>query len=222
MAQFLNGPPEASRRELIWFTAAGLLAFLVGTAFRLAEVTGQGLFRMFGTFLMVILGYCGTRGIREMYARESADEVRTALEQAPGAVLPKPQIPTEEGLLRPAWLWAGPRGLVAIFLSDRTLGPKKLPGALARAEERSREILGLLDAALGNVLDGALSDAVPWAEVTTVLTRQTGVPEPNNIGEARVHLLDPKGFRHYLRSAGPQPLSDDDAQTLLKRISGAT
>ncbi len=217
MARFLNGPARETRWEMVWFAATGFFAFAIGTTFRLAEATGQGLFRMFGTFLLVVLGYCGTQGIRALYSSQSRGQIRAALAAAQGFVLFRPEIGTEAGAVRPTYLWLGPRGLVAVFISDRTFGKNRLPSELIQAEEKSQQILRLLSGQIEKIWAGG-GASPPAVEAAVILTRQPGLPLPIDFEGRRIHLLNPEGFERYLKTPGPKPLSDQEALAVLEAL----
>lgn len=66
-----------------WLLAAGATALLAGSLFRAYVQTGTGLFRMFGTISLVLIGYFATRTAYALQEGDALDRLRDALAKLP-------------------------------------------------------------------------------------------------------------------------------------------
>lgn len=216
MAEIRGIRDTGHRRAWAWMAVMGLLAFVIGTLFRLADQTGVALLRMAGTISMVLAGLAGTQGIRAMYEADGRQQVREALARhAAGIVV---QGVRQRGL-RADFVWVGPRGVTLLYLVHSTPGRKALPAALVRWRRQAEQQLGLLQhdlgkwgrlRALGNSGQQPPEQQAPEGEVPVrawVVT--TRLQLPPETAEHQIPAVDPDGLVRLLQNEQPAVSPED-------------
>lgn len=117
-----------------WLITAAVVAYGVGSLFRAYQTTGIGLYRMFGTIGIVIIGYLGTRVFVTAVTAEGRRKLREALESLPEGFLLVPQVALTDGQGRKVdveYLIVG-RGAVHLLAVDETPPHTRSTGRLQR------------------------------------------------------------------------------------------
>jgi hypothetical protein len=115
-----------------------VLAFLIGSLFRGADVTGNHFMKMFGTIGILFFGIVGTMAISRWQTRQGLQEVESELK----ALEPEAYITDwayrRDG--RPDFLVVGPTGLLAVCLDETAQSVKgaKVAGRVEKARARAR------------------------------------------------------------------------------------
>lgn len=175
-----------------------LIAFMVGSLFRAAEVTGMRIWNMFATFGIFLFGVAGSlaiarlqqnsgqRGVEESLKGLEPEWIITDWSAAPGE--------------RPDYLLVGPAGLLAVCV-EHSPGPARSARARRRlsvAADRARQCAGWVRAELSGWPDAADLPVVPL-----VLLSRMRAPEDQQ--EDGVPVLNPEALAGFVETLSPGP-----------------
>lgn len=175
-------------RRYIWWFIFGVLAFTVGTLFRLAELSGVPLFRMFGFLGIVLTGILFTYRITSMQMRSGREELLSSLASLPGVKLYQV----------PAPLPAVPRLVEPEVIAERDgtyyfIASAKLPDFRGRRYKRR-----LRSAIVGFSRLGDSGGEFPLRHVLVLLRRRLREDEQELAANHGVLLVNPESLQDVL------------------------
>lgn len=174
----------------------GVLAFVVGTLFRLYGVFQIGFFRMFGTMGIGIIGLYAVSLVARAQVEAGRGELRRALNEC-GLEPLELAAPTQFGTRREAM--AGAPGKVAVIASLGVAqhGQRGALRRLAQAVEDAAAWRGEVEAAFAE--DGIDVDS---AAALVLLRRAAGQAEKRIGSAAGVSVLNPEELAGWLQDGG--------------------
>lgn len=168
-------------RYLVWI-ALGVLAFTVGSLFRLAQLTGLGLFRMFGFIGIAVGGAVLTYTVTAMQMRSGRDELLASLTSLPGAKLYRVPEPLPDV----------PRAVAPEVIVERS-GTYYLVSSARLPDFGGRRYKRRLQAAVAQLARvGAEGEGVPVRHVLVLLRRRLREDERRIAAEHGVVLANPE------------------------------
>lgn len=185
----------------------GVLAFLVGTLFRLGELTGAGLFRMFGYLGMAVTAIIATWMLTRSQERSGRDELRRALES--------------RDTLR---LYRVPEGLHVPWLTAEVIvecnGVYYLITSTTLPNFRGRRYRRRLRSAIEHLSKvGTRDDDFPLRHVIVLLRRRVRDEEQRLAEEYGVTLVNPEGLAGLWASRSTPPPGVTDRRSLMEATS---
>lgn len=175
-------------RPYLWWIVFGVLAFTVGTLFRLAELSGVGLFRMFGFLGIAIGGILLTYVLTSLQMRSGKEALLSSIASLRDAKLyqvPTP-LPTVPRLVEPEVIVE--RNGTYYFIAS-----SKLP------DFRGRRYRRRLQAAVSGLAQvGAADDGFPLRHVLVLLRRRLREEEQQVAADHGVVLTNPENLQEVL------------------------
>lgn len=187
-----------------WLITAGVVAYGVGSLFRAYKTTGVSLYRMFGTFGIVVIGYLGIRAFAAATTAEGRQKLRTALDKLPEGFLLVPAVALTDsrGRKTPVEYLIVGRGAVHLLAVDETPAHVR-PAATRQRRQRVAARLWTAYKRCHQLLKGRDSRGYTVQPAMLVTLRQ----DTDEIIEG-MPLVAPDDLPNYLMTAdqAPDPL----------------
>jgi len=175
-----------------------LIAFLVGSLFRAAEVTGMRIWNMFGTIGIFLLGVASFLALTRWQQRSGQRSIEEALKalEPEWIITDWSDAPGE----RPDYLLVGPAGLLAVCV-DHSPGPARSPRARRRVEAAADRALQCARWVRAELSEWDEADGLPVIPLV-LLSRMRAPDDP---AEGGVPVLNPEALAGFVETLAPRP-----------------